>query len=94
VSTPQFIDRLQTSKAQVAQTFEQLRAARRFEPSERVASAPSGADEAVGVQTATPVRAAPQPRMAPESQQEATDYASRLLKAKRRVWQEREQEEK
>jgi uncharacterized membrane protein len=93
VSTPQFIDRLQTRKAQVAQTLEQLRAARRFEPTER-AAAPSGADEAVGVQTAAPVRAAPQPRMAPESQQDATDYASRLLKAKRRVWQERENEEK
>ena len=30
--------------------------------------------------------------IAPERQQEASDYASRLLKAKKRVWQDREQE--
>jgi uncharacterized membrane protein len=94
VAVPQFIDRLQTRKAQVAQTLEQLRSARRFDASERVASTPSGADEAVGVTTAVPVRPAAQPRIAPESQEEASDYASRLLKAKRRVWQEREKEEK
>jgi uncharacterized membrane protein len=91
--TPQFIDRLQSRKAQVAESLAQLRAARRFEGGERVATAPPGADEAAAQpRTQAPPRPAPQPRIAPESQQEPADYASRLLKAKRRVWQEREQE--
>jgi uncharacterized membrane protein len=90
--TPQFIDRLQSRKAQVVSTLEQLRAARRFNAGEQAGSAPSGADEALAVATAPPVsRPAPQPRLAPEKQVEAADYASRLLKAKQRVWQDRDE---
>src|SRR5262249_26067502 len=90
--TPQFMDRLQSRKAQVASTLDQLRAARRFEPGERTVSAPAGADEATAVmdRPAAP-RVAAQQRMAPDKQEEAADYASRLLKAKKRVWQEREE---
>jgi uncharacterized membrane protein len=90
--TPQFMDRLQSRKAQVASTLDQLRAARRFEPGERTVSAPAGADEATAVmdRPAAP-RLAAQQRMAPDKQEEAADYASRLLKAKKRVWQEREE---
>jgi uncharacterized membrane protein len=92
-ATPQFIDRLQTRKAQVGQELDQLRAARRFEPGERTAEASSGAQEMTAAQAGTPAtRPKPQPRIAPESQQEATDYASRLMKAKQRVWQDRKEE--
>jgi hypothetical protein len=91
--TPQFIDRLQSRKLQVSEALDQLRAARRFDAGEQVAVAPRGADEMAAAGTPTPVsRSSPQPQIAPESQQEASDYASRLLKAKKRVWQEREQE--
>jgi hypothetical protein len=92
--TPQFIDRLQSRKAQVSQTLEQLRAARRFEPSEQLAEAPAGADVMTPVAPPTPARPAPQQRIAPEREAEAADYASRLLKAKKRVWQQRENEDK
>ncbi|HMC88910.1 MAG TPA: VWA domain-containing protein, partial [Gemmataceae bacterium] len=93
--TPQFIDRLKSRKAQVSEALEQLRAARRFEGGERVTAAPPGTQETVAAPSrpAGP-RPAPQQRLAPETQQEPQDYASRLLKAKRRVWQEREEPEK
>jgi uncharacterized membrane protein len=92
--TPQFIERLQSRKLQVSETLDQLRAARRFEPGERTAVAPSGADEAAASRPRSPVSGpAPRPQIAPESQQEPADYASRLLKAKKRVWQERESPE-
>jgi hypothetical protein len=91
--TPQFIDRLKSRKAQVSEALEQLRAARRFEGGDRSVSVPSGAEEA---ESAAPLSRAPRPvpqqRIGPEAQKEATDYASRLLKAKKKVWQEREQE--
>jgi hypothetical protein len=91
--TPQFIDRLQSRKLQVSETLDQLRAARRFDAGERAAVAPRGADEATATESRTPVsRTPPQSQIAPEAQQEAADYASRLLKAKKRVWQEREQD--
>src|SRR5207244_12109566 len=91
--TPQFIDRLQSRKLQVSEALDQLRAARRFDPGEQIAVAPRGADEVTAAGPRAPVsRPSPQPQIAPESQQEASDYASRLLKAKKRVWQEREQE--
>jgi uncharacterized membrane protein len=90
--TPQFIDRLQSRKAQVSEALDQLRAARRFEPVAQGAAAPAGADEAVaGVQAPAP-RPVAAPRAAPPSPEEAADYASRLLKAKQRVWEQREKE--
>jgi uncharacterized membrane protein len=90
-ATPQFIDRLQSRKAQVSQELDQLRAVRRFEPGDHEAAAPVGADALAtsGPRPASP--RPPQPRIGPESQQEATDYASRLLRAKQRVWQERQE---
>jgi uncharacterized membrane protein len=86
--TPQFMDRLQSRKAQVSET---LKAARRFEAGERPADAPAGAEEAAT--GTTPLNPPiPKPPIAPEKEQEGTDYASRLLKAKKRVWQDREKE--
>jgi uncharacterized membrane protein len=93
--TPQFIDRLQSRKLQVGEELDQLRAARRFDAGEQTTSAPQGAGEAAAPQLSPPVaRPAPQPQIAPETQQEPADYASRLLKAKKRVWQERDPEKK
>jgi uncharacterized membrane protein len=89
--TVQFIDRLKSRKAQVNETLEQLRAARRFEPGDRQ-EAPAGAEANVATQPSAPARPKPAPRIAPESQQEPADYASRLMKAKKRVWQERDQD--
>ena len=90
--TPQFIDRLQSRKAQVSEALEHLRAAKRFEPREAVAAAPPGADQEVAVATLDKPRTADQSRIAPQKEQEPADYTSRLLKAKQRVWEEREKE--
>jgi uncharacterized membrane protein len=89
--TPQFIDRLQSRKAKVTEALEQLRAAKRFEAPESVGAAPPGAQDEMTVASAPAPRAAVQPRIAPQKEEEAADYASRLLKAKKRVWEERDQ---
>jgi hypothetical protein len=92
VQTVQYFDRLKSRKAQVGEMIEQqARATRRYEGGEAPVAAPPGAAE-----MAPTTKPAPKPtpaKLGPEaqSQAEAADYASRLLKAKKRVWQEREQ---
>ncbi|HEV3117648.1 MAG TPA: hypothetical protein VGY58_11375, partial [Gemmataceae bacterium] len=93
VATPQFIDRLKSRKAQVSEALEQLRAVKRFDAGERGREASVITDEPETAARTTPVqRPAAQQRLGPESKQEPADYASRLLKAKKRVWQERDEE--
>jgi uncharacterized membrane protein len=93
VSTPQFIDRLKSRKAQVGETLAHLRTTKRFEPGERVVSVPVGT-EASAAPSAPAPRPQPQPRLSPETQQpESSDYASRLLRAKKRVWQDQQKDE-
>jgi hypothetical protein len=92
--TVQYFDRLKSRKAQVGEMMEQqARSGRRFEGGEAPVTAPPSAADL----TAAAPRPAPKlvpTQLGPESQRpaEATDYASRLLKAKKRVWQEREQD--
>jgi uncharacterized membrane protein len=92
VQTPEFMDRLQSRKLQVGDTLEQLRSARRFEGGELVGAAPPGADEAAAAQGSLPATRVAPPRIAPDKKEDAADYASRLMKAKERVWQERDKE--
>jgi uncharacterized membrane protein len=81
----EFFDRLRSRKAQVGQTLDQSRAARRFE-GEAASAPPPGADESKPV----PVQR-PAPRTASAAQQEQKDdFASRLMRAKRRAMEERE----
>lgn len=92
-ATPQFLDRLKTRKARIGETLERTRAATRFEPAEAQAvAAPAGADEAVAAPRQPVVRPKPPPQVAPEAPKEPEDFASRLMKAKKRVWEEREKE--
>lgn len=90
-TSPQFLDRLKSRKAEVGETLEKTKASRRFETDEtRPTPPPPGAAEAPP--------AAPQPppplppSVAPEPQAEAGDFASRLMKAKKKVWEEREKD--
>jgi uncharacterized membrane protein len=84
----EFLDRLRSRKAQVGQTLDQSRAARRFESEDEVAAPPPGADEARPVE---PLRAAPKPGAAPKpAAEQPEDFASRLMRAKRRAMEERE----
>jgi uncharacterized membrane protein len=96
-TTPQFLDRLKTRKAQVSETIARTKASQRFEASdEPVKSAPAGADElATGsVQPlGRPPAASPPPlASAPKPADEPTDYASRLLRAKKRALQDKEKD--
>jgi len=92
VQTQQFIDRLKSRKAQVEEKLEHLRATRRFEGGEATVPVAPGAGEVLTAAASGSAPPRPAPKMAPETQQEPVDYASRLLKAKKRVWQEREEE--
>jgi uncharacterized membrane protein len=91
-TTPEFIDRLRSRKLEVGDTLEQLRSARRFDGGELVGSAPPSAADMAGSAEAARARPSVLPQMAPEKKEDAADYASRLLKAKQRVWQERDKE--
>jgi uncharacterized membrane protein len=90
VEPPQFLERLKSRKAQVDESLERARGARRFETTETASAAPAGAHDVPQATAASPLRAGSAAGLAPKKEEEATDYASRLLKAKQRVWKERE----
>jgi uncharacterized membrane protein/Mg-chelatase subunit ChlD len=79
--------RLQSHGAQVGEGLAEERAARRFEGGPG-GLAPGGADAAAAPRP--PTSPPPSQPSAPQPGPEAGDYASRLLKAKKRVWEERE----
>jgi uncharacterized membrane protein/Mg-chelatase subunit ChlD len=84
------IERLRARKAQIAQSIDEKRAAVRFEPAPDAPASGSAVEEAMGGPTAPrPTAPAPSgPQITPQQPQE-NDYTSRLLKAKKRVWDER-----
>jgi uncharacterized membrane protein len=88
---PEFIERLRSRKAQVGETLDRGRAGRRFEGEPTTAAPPAGADAPVAPLPPRP-RPARLPGVAPQAEQEA-DAMSRLMKAKKRVWEERKKPE-
>jgi hypothetical protein len=82
VAAPQFLERLKGRKAQVNEEL----AARRFEAP--AAPLPAAPPEAAEAKPAEPPPALSPP--APEAEAEPEDYASRLLRAKKRIWEERD----
>jgi uncharacterized membrane protein len=90
--TPQFLDRLKSRKAQVGEALDKGRAARRFEP-EALASGARQPPEAAPAQGANVLRSPPPPTR-PEPKPEVTpeDYASRLMRAKKRAMEERDKD--
>jgi uncharacterized membrane protein len=89
LATPEFIDRLQSRKAQVEETLDRSRGTRRFEAGEAQASAPAGAEAGPAPPSAPRPQTAPQ-TIGPEKQHEPADYAARLLRAKKRAMEERD----
>jgi hypothetical protein len=86
----EYMERLQARKAQVAEGVAGGRAAQRFEGG----PAPA-APVPAGVPAPQPQPARPQPPAqppAPQAEPQAGDFASRLLEAKKRVWEERKKE--
>ena len=84
-ASPKFIDRLQSIKQQVGASIEQQRAARRFEGDETAPAPPIP-----GMETAPAPPPPARPSAARPPQEDGGDYASRLMKAKKKVWEERE----
>ncbi len=86
---PQYIERLKSRKAEVAGHLDQLRAATRFElPTE------TPADIKPLDELAPPAPAAPrttESSLAPEKKEEES-YTERLLKAKKKAWEERKEQ--
>lgn len=88
-AAPAFLERLKAKKAEVSEGLERKQAARRFEgdafgPDSKVPSAtePAGASE--------PRKTASTPQVSPEAETDPTDFASRLLRAKRKAMEERD----
>jgi uncharacterized membrane protein len=91
---PQFLDRLKTRKAQVLEALEKPKATRRFEGTDAPVYAPPGAtDEPAKIDRPLPRAPAERPGMAPDAEkQDAGDFGSRLLRAKKRVWQDKDKD--
>jgi hypothetical protein len=90
--TPQFLDRLKSRKAQVGESLEKAKATRRFEAAEGVAPAEPvpGANQPAAPTPRTAPK--PAPKLAADPEAAPADYASRLLKAKKKVWEERDKD--
>lgn len=88
-SQPEMIERLRSRKAEVVEQVDRFKAAARFEPTE---STPGPSEiqelsEPAGGRVAAP--SAQETSIAAETQEE-NSYTSRLLKAKKKAWQERD----
>jgi uncharacterized membrane protein/Mg-chelatase subunit ChlD len=89
-AAPETMSRLRSRKAEVDQSIESRRAATRFEPDAATAVDPNAieAAEAKPTTPVTPTAAATKS----VTEEEKEDYTSRLLKAKKQVWQDRPQD--
>jgi hypothetical protein len=82
--------RLRSRKAEIDRSIESRRAAARFEPDAAVPIDPNVIEAAETRLTTARTPTAPAFKPGPET--EADDYTSRLLKAKKQVWQDRGQD--
>jgi uncharacterized membrane protein len=89
---PLFLERLKSRKAEVSESIDRGRALRRFEAAEAPPGARPEAPAILEAGPTAPKAPAPGPRLEPKVEEESADFASRLLKAKQRVWEEREKE--
>ena len=89
-AAPEMMSRLRSRKAEVDQSIENRRAATRFEP-DAATSVDVNAIEAAEAKPTTSAPPTVQPTK-PADESEGEDYTSRLLKAKKQVWQDRPQD--
>jgi uncharacterized membrane protein len=96
-ATPQFLDRLKSRKEQVGEAMGKAKSQARFDAGDAPPPtiAPIGADEAAAQPPSSGPRptAKPQGGVAPDQPEQApADFASRLMKAKKKVWEERDKD--
>ena len=84
------MSRLRSRKAEVDRSIESRRATTRFEPDAATAVDPNAIESAEARPTAPAAPTATPTKPVAEGEQD--DYTSRLLKAKKQVWQDRPQE--
>jgi uncharacterized membrane protein len=91
----EYMEKLRSRKAEVADQIDRTRAATRFE-APPLPAAPADEPLLTGQpEPAAPGPAAPRPGLAPEPKPEKPEsYADRLLAAKKKVWEEREKKDK
>jgi hypothetical protein len=82
------MERLRSRKAAVADQLQQQRAAARFQPTPDTPVDTKAVLEEMSPAAAPPAPPKPATPLAPES--EADDYTSRLLKAKKKVWEDKD----
>ncbi len=89
-TAPETMDKLRQRKREVVRELDEARAARRFESTpDSVVTESVTADAAGSARPARPARPAHAPQVTPEQQKEQDTYTSRLLKAKKKVWNEK-----
>jgi uncharacterized membrane protein len=89
-SAPEYMERLATRKAEISQQLEERRATARFEPEAEPTAPTTGAvTEELGAKPPPAAKPTPPAQSLGPQQKEEDDYTSRLLKAKKRVWDER-----
>ncbi|HEY2840408.1 MAG TPA: glutamine amidotransferase, partial [Pirellulales bacterium] len=88
----EYMDRLRSKKAEVSERLEQQRTAARFEaPPDAKADASVLNEPPPSVSPQKPAASQPPPAAKPGEEE---SYTSRLLKAKKKVWEDRDKEEK
>ncbi len=92
-AAPEVMSRLRSRKEEIDRSIESRRAATRFEPDAALPVDPNAIEAAEAKPTTTPTAPATQPsKPITEKEKEEEDYTSRLLKAKKQVWQDRPQD--
>jgi len=91
---PQFLERLRNRKAEVEESLAKSKATVRFDGGDKQVTTPPGASDMLAPpnQHTAPSQGT-KPGIAPETEQESEDYASRLLRAKKRVWKDHQKDQ-
>jgi hypothetical protein len=94
----EYMEKLKSRKAEVGEQLDRSRAATRFEPLPGIPAAPPNEPLLTGVEptaASEPKTKPTGPGLAPdEKPPEAESYTNRLLRAKQKVWEEREKDKK
>jgi hypothetical protein len=85
---PEYMQRLRSRKAEVSEQLDQLHADARFEPPPEAPAGGATIEELRGPAVSSKPKPS-QPSIASEKQPEEESYTERLLRAKKKVWEEK-----
>ena len=87
--TPAYIERLRSRKAKVSETMDKQKAASKFDAG---AIAPTADAPTIATPTAQPEKPPPAKAPPPKKEEEAGDFASRLMRAKKKAMEDRDKD--